>query len=89
MEYSGQKGKEIIEKFNLNPSILYVWKCRNSIPNKYNGSYSNKKNQITSEKDKQTYKMLIPNERELFPDGEKILSGQEQIRINNDIKPGM
>lgn len=35
MEYDKEKALEIIEKFNLSPKTLMVWKLRGNIPNKY------------------------------------------------------
>ena len=35
MDYSDEKAKAIIEKFNLSPTTAAVWRSRGSIPNKY------------------------------------------------------
>lgn len=35
MDYNEEKARELIEKYQLSPSTLNVWRCRNKIPDKY------------------------------------------------------
>ena len=36
MKYSEEKAREIVEKYNLSPTTMNVWRTRGSIPDKYN-----------------------------------------------------
>lgn len=35
MEYSDEKAREIVEKYNLSPTTMNVWRTRGAIPDKY------------------------------------------------------
>ena len=36
MKYSEEKAREIINKYNLSPNTMKVWRTRGAIPDKYN-----------------------------------------------------
>lgn len=36
MEYTEEKAREIVEKYNLSPTTMKVWRTRGEIPDKYN-----------------------------------------------------
>lgn len=36
MEYTDEKAKEIVNKYNLSPTTMKVWRTRGAIPDKYN-----------------------------------------------------
>lgn len=36
MKYSEEKAREIVEKYNLSPTTMNVWRTRGAIPDKYN-----------------------------------------------------
>lgn len=58
MKYTEKKALEIIEKFELSPNTLKVWKSRDKIPDKYFKEGFQKPEKLTSKQDNQLKQLI-------------------------------